>query len=289
MNFSEIFSDSLKYPTKNYLNLIILGIIFFLPTIPTFAIKVIHGNVLDSINVLDIMNGNTDILSNLPMPVLILGVISIVLSIVLSIFAYGYLFSITKNTVQNKEDFPDFKFLDNFVDGIKLAIINFIYFAIPAIILLIIGIAWTGLDTNTLSSYANAPDQIVNNMGLVSQILILALISAVLYIILLLLFTVAIGQFAETEKFGAAFQFKKIYDRISSIGIIRYILLMIVLWIILGVIYFIEGIIELVPYAGYLIVSILLTPYIMIYLFRAIGLIYNEDESDLEPVSYAIE
>ncbi|MDR3291624.1 MAG: DUF4013 domain-containing protein, partial [Methanobrevibacter sp.] len=187
--------------------------------------------------------------------------------------------SITKNTVHNNENFPDFKFLDNFVDGIKIIIIHVIYSIIPSILLFIIGIASIGLNQDVMSSL-NSPEQLLNNVGLISQILVFFVLSFILYGIFSLLSVMGTMIFAKTGNFWDAFKFKELFNRISSIGILRYIILIIVLDIILVLISFIGGFINLIPFIGTLIFMILLFPYMLICYYRVIGLIYNESETE---------
>jgi hypothetical protein len=282
MNFSEIFSDGLKYPSKNYLKLIIIGILSFIPLLPFIAMNMLYGNGTN------ILNDNVDF-SNLPMPVIVLALLSFALAMVLFLFVFGYLFNITKNTVQSKEDFPDFKVLDNFVDGIKLVVVHIVYFLIPTMILFVVGVAIIGLNINTIPNL-NSMDQLMNNMGLVYQILIFVVISIVLYVLFSLLSIIAVGRFAETERLGSAFQFKKVYNRITSIGMVKYLMLTIVLWIITVAISIVGSVIGAVPYyVGQLISSILVNPYIGIFFFRVVGLIYNEGDSISETVTYEVK
>jgi len=278
MNFSEIFSDALKYPTKNILKLVILGILCFIPFIPWLCISVLHGP--NNINLDDLTIG--------------LGLLTIILFIVIYLFIFGYLFSITKNTVENNDEYPEFKFLDNFVDGIKLVVVQFVYFIIPSIISLILGIVIFGSNTNVLSSLTsnlnntNMSAFLSSNTGLITPILIFLVISAIVYVLFALLSIIAIGRFAKTESLGSAFQIKEICNKITSIGIIRYIGLIVVMDIIVIIVACISGIFNMVPYIGIIISSIIIDPYIYIFGFRVMGLIYNEGESEAisEPIEF---
>ncbi|GAA5818883.1 MAG: DUF4013 domain-containing protein [Methanobrevibacter sp. CfCl-M3] len=278
MNFSEIFSDALKYPTKNILKLVILGILCFIPSIPWLCISVLH----------DPNNINLDGLT------IGLGLLTIILFIVIYLFIFGYLFSITKNTVENNDEYPEFKFLDNFVDGIKLVVVQFVYFIIPSIISLILGIVIAGSNANAISSLTsnlnntNMSAFLSSNTGLITPILIFLVISAIVYVLFALLSIIAIGRFAKTESLGSAFQIKEICNKITSIGIIKYVGLIIVMYIIALLLACISGIFNMVPYIGIIISSIIIDPYIYIFGFRVMGLIYNEGESEAisEPIEF---
>jgi hypothetical protein len=91
--------------------------------------------------------------------------------------------------------------------------------------------------------------------------------------------------FAKTGNLGDAFKFKEVFNRISSIGILKYIVLIVVLDIILILIQFIGSFINLIPFKfiGTLIFMILFFPYMLIYYYRVIGLIYNESETESLP------
>ncbi|MDR1820792.1 MAG: DUF4013 domain-containing protein [Methanobrevibacter sp.] len=284
MNFSEIFLDALKYPTKNYLKLVILGILCFIPVIPMLCISVLYGPNNISLDGL----------------VIGLGLLSAVLFLVIYLFIFGYLFSIVKNTVENNDGYPEFKFLDNFVDGIKLVIIQFVYFIIPSIISFILVIVFVGLNmdalslltsnlnNNTLNNAANISAFLSSNMGLIIPILVFLVISVIIFALFTLLSIIAIGRFAKTENFGSAFQIKEVYNKIASIGIIRYIGLIVVMDIIVIIVACISDIFNMVPYIGIIISSIIIDPYIYIFGFRVMGLIYNEGESEAitEPIEF---
>ncbi|MDR2545140.1 MAG: DUF4013 domain-containing protein [Methanobrevibacter sp.] len=278
MNFSEIFSDALKYPTKNILKLVILGILCFIPIIPVLCISVLHGP--NNINLDDLTIG--------------LGLLTIILFIVIYLFIFGYLFSITKNTVENNDEHPEFKFIDNFVDGIKLVVVQFVYFIIPSIISLILGIVIAGSNANAISSLTsnlnNTTDMsafLSSNTGLITPILIFLVISAIVYVLFALLSIIAIGRFAKTESLGSAFQIKEICNKIASIGIIKYVGLIIVMYIIALLVVCISGIFNMVPFIGIIISAVIIDPYVYVFVSRVIGLIYNEGES--EAISKPVE
>jgi predicted RNA-binding Zn-ribbon protein involved in translation (DUF1610 family) len=102
--------------------------------------------------------------------------------------------------------------------------------------------------------------------------LILILIGVVLAIVLLLLLGVGLAHMIKTGKFGKAFAFGEILSIIRGIGWGRYlgwIVATVVLALVLGVI---SG---AIPFVGWIISAIVGPPF-SVFLFRSLGLLYNE-------------
>ena len=80
MEIVELFKDSLTYPTKQWDKLLILGVLFLIMGV--FAILQAFGIVLNQYIAADI-----------------LGIISFILAVIITLIVYGYTLSIVRKTV----------------------------------------------------------------------------------------------------------------------------------------------------------------------------------------------
>ncbi len=216
----------------------------------------------------------------------ILGVLSFVVIILL----IGINLSIIKSTIDGKDEIPMIDLVTNFVDGIKYLIVNIVYFIIPVIVLFIISIiagVYNNLgnflialnNTNMVNStpaevLSAVPTDVMNS--LVGSLAIVALCALVLFIIFELFFVIAQARLADTGDIMDALNFKTVYSKISSIGWGNYIVFILLLLVIIFIVGMISGLIELIPYIGRIISSVLADSYLLVLVSRAIGLIYNE-------------
>lgn len=163
------------------------------------------------------------------------------------------------------------EWLKMLIDGILFAIIAFIYMLIPLLVIFLLGgtaiiaaVASAGAITNPSSLLP-----IVAGLGIAG---IIALIIAIIFGILM---TMALVRFAKEERFGAAFEFGKLFAVIGKIGWIHYILSWIVLMIIFTVIFFVIGLIMgFIPFLGMLIMWII-APLLFIWEARFYAYLYE--------------
>lgn len=250
MDIGEIVMDSLKYPISDYTKILLLGVIFVLSSISSFALLFTYdGTVLT-----------------------VLGLVGMLIGLLGS----GYLFRILKASVAGIAELPDFDDLVGmFIDGIKVAIVGIVY-AIPAIIL--IAIFAFSMIMSLLSAFSSDPSSAAAGMFLGAG---LGILLAMLYMLIIApIIALALAHMASTGELGAAFRFSELVDRISQIGwgdlIIWYIVTGVVYLVlsfvgaliarIFGSIYFILGVI---------VMGLIIYPYIRMYLFRSIALLYT--------------
>lgn len=163
----------------------------------------------------------------------------------------------------------------NFINGIKLFIVQLIY-CIP---LIIIGIIAMVLGVGA----AFAGDAGIMAAGLV--FLIAGLVALVYCIALIFILPMAAIRFARTDSFGEAFNVGAILASISAIGWISYLIAIIVLCVVAVIFGIIIGIIAfvfaLIPFLGILLILLLdlflviLSPPIVIFCARYFTQIYD--------------
>ena len=260
MDVLDLIKEAFYYPINDYKNWLIIAILFLLNTVLSSYVISKGGAV---------------------------GIIGSIISLLITIIIAGVTVAVMRNTFNNSNNVPMIDLQINFVDGIKYSIISIVYSVIPVIIALIMGI-FTGiystidkiLTTVVQSSVATnaTPDVIIQAIPqdlLVSfgmNILILMFV----FIILSIIAAIAEARFAETGSILSAFDLKAIFDKISSIGWGNYIVFLISLAIVLIVLGIVSGIIAYIPYIGALISGFVIDSFLVLFIARAIALIYQQ-------------
>lgn len=207
--------------------------------------------------------------------VLILGVICIASILIVPIFlVYGYVFRIIKATLAGMDELPEFDEIgEMFVDGLKILVVGIVY-AIPVwIIATIIGlITGTGMGTTTTSL---DPTMMWAVLGSSIVFIIVALIVGLVEIMAIVNMAYYNGEL------GAAFRFSEILDRIAQIGWGKYIATYIVIAVI-GFIAFLIGWLTMLILIGFILLPLIIVPYITMFSSRAIALLFASTEEAVE-------
>lgn len=205
MNITEIFKDSLIYPTKDLNKLVTLG---------ALMIIVVVLSIFTSVTILI----RQFIASS------ILGVITAIIIIIVGLIYTGYSLSIIKKTIESRniseniESLPHFNWNKNIVDGIKVLILKIVYMIIPIIVTVILAYA-LGIFTDAamISQYLsnNTHISLVSNSSAMlffnqfnANLSIVQGIAIILALIFTLFAIIAQARLAETSKLSAIFEFK---------------------------------------------------------------------------------
>ena len=171
----DLFKEALVYPTKDYKALLIFGVVFLVANLTS---------VLGSWGI----EINTTVIE-------LLGIVSLILYIV----TQGYMLSVLKETINFGEDIPALDIFANLVDGLKLLVVEIVYYIIPTIIVLIVGwlsgtysavfkiVEFMGQEvTNTTVNATTMVNTVPQEYwsALFAGLLITAIVAMVLYIIL---------------------------------------------------------------------------------------------------------
>ena len=111
----DLFKEALVYPTKDYKALVIFGVIFLIANLSSVLIAwniEINGSVIS-----------------------LLAIVSLILYFVTE----GYILSVLKETINHGDEIPALNILENFIDGLKLLVVQIVYYIIPTIIVLLVG------------------------------------------------------------------------------------------------------------------------------------------------------
>ncbi|MGB7969276.1 MAG: DUF4013 domain-containing protein [Methanobacterium sp.] len=213
--------------------------------------------------------------------VLILGVIMIASFLIVPVFLLiGYVFRIIKATLAGLDELPEFDEVgEMFVDGLKVFVVGIVYF-IPVIIISLIITAITGSSTSATLSL---------NPVMIWGLVLVYIVYIIVAVIVGLIELIAIANMAYYDgDLGAAFSFSEILDRIAKIGWGKYIITYIVIAIV-GFIGFLIGLLTLVILVGFILLPLVIAPFIYMFSARAIALLFTESideipESPTEPV-----
>jgi len=181
--------------------------------------------------------------------VALIGLLMII-GVLIDALAYGYLFRIIKSSLAGLAELPNFNsWFEMFIDGIKLLIVSTVYL-IPALIMNLVG-------------------------G------VLDLIAILYFIIIIPILLIAICNMANTDgKLSAVFRFREIFNKIKNIGWANLIIWYIVTGILLLIMSFIGLIVTMIIamltslIVGIVLFSLIIVPYLAIYLFRGVALFY---------------
>jgi hypothetical protein len=250
MNMGEIVKDSLRYPFSDWKKFLIFGIISLIAVIFTIA-----GSII---------------------PYLFL------VGYLIGFFILGYSFKIIISSLSSNVSLPDFD--DEgvmFKNGIKVFIVAFVY-SLPAILIVLV------------VNYLSSPSNIIETLsallsGTIDGGIFLNLLEggpgviiAVLYMILVVpVLLMAVAHMANnSSKLGSAFNFKEIINKIATNGwtnlIAWYMLTALFVLIIYEIGTIVNNITNVInPYIGTIFISLILIPYISIFISRSVASFYN--------------
>ena len=266
MNLREIIMDAIKYPISDTRKFLIFCVLIILMSLST---------ILPSYGVKD-------------------GTVSIILSLVTLIVSFivlGYSVEVIKGGAEGDDTLPDFDYVKQFVMGIKALVLDIIYFIIPAVLVIIVASASGLFSSFTKIVYASI-DAITNGasdftmimaaipkstMNIFTNSLTITLIVAIiLFIIFSLMSFTGLVRFARSGSGIEGLRFREILKDMSNVGFVKIIVTLIVIYIIAFALAVVIGLIGLIPYIGVFIGIFVGVPFIMLFLYRAVGLLYAD-------------
>ena len=266
MNLREIITDAIKYPISDTRKFLIFCALIILMSLST---------VLPSYGLKD-------------------GTLAIILSLVTFIVLFvvlGYSMEIIKGGIEGDETLPDFDYVKQFVIGIKAMILEIIYFIIPAVFVIIVAsatglfssftdIVYVGIDsmangtTNVTTIMAAVPKSTMNTFT--NALSVTVTVAIILFIIFSLISFTGLVRFAKFQSGTEGLRFIEILKDMKNIGFLKIIITLIVIYIIALAMVFVIGLIGLIPYVGVFIGIFVGVPFVLLFLYRAIGLLYAD-------------
>ncbi|MBQ9160976.1 MAG: DUF4013 domain-containing protein [Methanobrevibacter sp.] len=273
MDVMNIIKDSFVFPSKN----IKLLLIFELLSIIAGAFSVIGTIVY--------------VLGFITPECFMWGGIAVIVSMVIGWILSGYLISVIKSGIELDDDVPEFEWWDNFNNGFNYFIVSIVYYIIPAVIVVVVGYL-TNIFGNVLAVAQEVIAQGMNifmgtttvfvseamaqaMVNLAVSLAITATIAVILFVIFSFLQTIAGARLANTGSLTEALNIFESAKDIKRIGVGKVIILILLVIIIIAVIEAIlSAIYSYVPILS--ILSIIITPYLIFFAQRAVGLLYSD-------------
>lgn len=195
--------------------------------------------------------------------------------IIPAFLALGYNLRIIENTINGSNELPPFDEWGNmFIDGLRFFAVTLIFLIIPDILMIYV-IPWI------LATYFG--------IFQISNYLLSNIIGLLVTLPFNLAYIMALGNMAHEVRFGAAFEFNKIFGFIKRIGWPKYVMYIIVFALIdllLSLIPDFSALLQISLGFKWFIVDLILLIGISIYLSmyrgRFIGLMYREGQPFLE-------
>ena len=189
--------------------------------------------------------------------------ILIVLDIIpiVNLIVMGYMTRVVKETPSSLEPPPLRDYGDMFIQGLKVAIVGIIYMLVPMIL---IALGFGAFFFGAFGMGMLFPAFGALGIGLFVVGIILAIGIAIIM-------AMAIVHMVKNNSFGKAFAVGKILGIIGKIGWGKYILWLIVMFIIAVIV----GAIGSIPLIGWLI-SLIIAPIFMVFFGKSAALIYSE-------------
>ena len=227
MEISDIFGDALVYPFNNLKALVlylILGIILGV------AIAGTLGAVM------------AGALANNALAVIGSGIIGIIIT--------GYELDIITFGIERNNDAPGIDIVNQFINGIKVFVVNIVYFIIPLIIAAILAVIF--------------------------QHWLSVILTLVLFIVFGLAAFMGNCRLAKTHDLGYALDIGEAIGDISKVGIVQLILFLVIVFVIAFVLYFIGGVLSNWNSTVGGIFTGIIGVYITFFSSRAMGLLYSD-------------
>jgi hypothetical protein len=188
----------------------------------------------------------------------------------------GYAARVLKETPSTDAPPKLEKYGEMFVDGAKIFFASLIYMIVP-IILIVAGAAafaipWASFMQGGTFQPGNVPNVTPGTIMFSGLGVALILIGAILAFFLLIILSIGLANMIKSGKFGKAFAFSEIFGVIGRIGWARYVVWVIVIFVISVIV---GGIAGAIPAVGWLI-SLIISPFLIVFVFRSLGLLYNE-------------
>ena len=235
MELGEIISDALAYPLKN---------------IKALAIYAILGIILGIVAGSSLLAVLFSASSKNVLATIGSSLLAVIVTLVLGFFITGYQLDITKYGIERREDGPGVDFVRQFMNGIKLFVVNFVYMIIPIIISIVVGMIFQ----NWLTS----------------------IITFIVTIIFALGMMMAQCRLAKTEDFGYALDIGEAIKDVTRVGLLKLLLLIILVFIITFILFFIvAAIMQWNSTIGGILMGII-GVYVVFFSARATGLLYSD-------------
>lgn len=262
MKFEDIFSNSFKFPFRDFKRLGIIFILFFILLILPAGIYfkneiVIYAGII------------ADILFLLIFP--------------------GYLVSVVRQGCVGNHSMPQINLKINLISTLKLFVLHLVYLIILVLILFIILFAVGAFvhPVYLLGMFADNPLNFIHSLQLLFVVVIL------INLIFSIIVSIAEARLANFNSLSKALNVVAVCSDIKNIGIARVLGWYIVMAILIGLINFIAIFLIFVPYIGFIAYLCIVYPIILLIYNFSLGLLYSnigeDNDDDLDKFEKELE
>lgn len=234
MGMKEIIISSVRYSSSNWVRVILLGLVIFLA---------------DRSNELSSLGGMADELRY----------VIILVGLVLGIYQLGFIFRVVEETTHGSDRMPKFdKFKKTFLHGVNEFLVMGAYFIVPLILILIAVFQFIDV-------------AVPNNDTLqISTVIFALFLASLTYLVFQ---AVVLNMANHHGTIRSAFDFKEIFKKTREIGFKKltfiYILTVVFAFTVEGTL---SDVATNIPYdLGSIVVSFLISPFILIFIARILG------------------
>ena len=196
---------------------------------------------------------------------LILFIVSIIP--IVNFIALGYYARIVRDSPSSKNTPKLERYMDMFIEGLKIVAVAIIWAIIIAIIAMIIAIPFIAIAAlNVLTN----PTTFLN-AGWIFAIGSFFVIFGIIAFLLGIIAFMGVVHMVKTNSFGKAFAFGEIFRMIGKIGWLRYLAFFVVFFVALAIVGTLTGSLGAIGW----VISALLSVLVGLFFSRTIGLLYN--------------
>ena len=273
MEIVEIIKDALVFPSTD------------LRTFFIFVLLTIFAGVFGTVGIL------LYILGVLNAEFFLWGGLAAIVAMLIGWVMSGYSISVIKSGIELEDEVPEFVWWDNFITGFNGFIVSIVYFIIPAFLVAIVGYMTnitgnimavaTEISSQAVNVYTGASASIATDAlsqavaGLAVSLATTLTAAVVLFVIFSFLQTMAEARLANTDSLCEAlnvFEAAKDIGRIGVVKVIAVILLVIIVSAVINMV--LSAIFSYVPILS--ILSVFVSPYLVLFAQRAVGLLYSD-------------
>jgi hypothetical protein len=252
MEIVEIFSKAITYPLKkDFLKIILLFLLIVIPLTAMILLPLpYHGFIPKTIR-----------------PMFYLAEIILIIGIIIvSLIFEGYAVSVMREGITQSDIIPSFEIKRNIVDTLKVWILSFIFSIIPSIIITILMFIVMGVGGSSRTIFTGG-------------FIIAVFIGVIIGVIFAIFLQVAILRLAEYGSLSEALSISELIEDINQIGIGKLICISLGLFIISGIILCIGIFLIIIPiigYIGFIVLPLIIIPYIALFTSYGFGLMYSD-------------
>ena len=270
MNVTEIIKDAFLFPSKNIGRFAIyLLLAVFMAWVAFMGVFTYASGLINAGNYLT-------------------GGMCLIISMLIGFVIAGYHIKVIKSGIEHDDNVPAFEWYENFMTGFDNVMVSILYFMIPVLIVLLVGLSTHVLDNAIaivkefvlliFDDYimGGSLDIAVNTVSHATPIAATSAVALILFVIFSFLQSMAKTRLANTGNVREALNIFEAAKDITRIGVGKTILLILLLVVIVPIIEIIlivilKGFLFLLP-----LINIIIIPYLALAFQRALGLLYSD-------------